>query len=346
MPSPNPPPAADRALRVGFVPLTDAAPLIAAQAHGHFARHHLRVQLSREVGWATVRDKLLLGELDAAQAPAPMLWAAELGLGGAAFRVCTALVLSRNGNAITLSSRLRAQGVTDGASLRIEARRRRGESRLTFGVVYPYSMHNLLLRSWLRMNRLDPDRDVRIAVVPPAQMFRNLAAGTIDGYCAGEPWNSVAVADQTGWCPVWSAAQAPRHLEKVLMVRTKFADELPEKHAALIAALVAAAQWCDQASNRAELAKLLAERDWLNLPAQLVASTLTGRFDCGGGRVERAPDFHIFHREGANEPIPAEAAALQDELVAAGLVPRAAAKAGLPGRLFRSDLYRAALGGH
>ena len=257
-----------RPLRVGFLPLTDAAPLIVAESRGLFTRHGLRVKLSREVGWATIRDKLFHGELDAAHAPAPLLWAAQLGLGGAAFPVCTAFVLNLNGNAITLSAALRAAGVTDAASLRTEALRRRGERRLTFGVVHPYSSHHLLLRAWLQEGRTEQDRDVRIAVVPPAQMFRNLVAGTIDGYCVGEPWNSVAVAAKEGWCPAWSAELSPGHVEKVLMVRESFAEKRAQEHLALVAALAEAAAWCDEPEHRGELASLLAKRAYLDLAGQ------------------------------------------------------------------------------
>ena len=335
--------AATRPLRVGFLPLTDAAPLIVAQSQGFFAGHGLRVKLSREVGWATVRDKLFHGELDAAPVPAPMLWAAQLGLGGTAFPVCTALVLNLNGDAITLSSALRAAGVTDLASLRSEALRRRGERRLTFGVVHPYSSHHLLLRAWLRSGRLEPDRDVRIAVVPPAQMFRNLRAGTIDGYCVGEPWNTMAVAAKAGWCPAWSAALSPGHVEKVLMVRMGFAEKRPREHAALVAALAEAAAWCEEAGHRAELPALLSASSGLNLPAAVIAPALLGRFDTGV-RVESIPDFHIFGGNGANVPSTDRALRLQQDLVAAGLVPRSAASPALAGQLFREDLHHAAVG--
>ena len=187
--------APSRSLRLGFLALTDAAPLVVAQELGLFADHGLRVQLGREVGWATIRDKVAFGELDAAPAPAPMLWATQLGLGGAPMAVCTGLVLNLHGNAITLSERLWTAGVRDAATLRAEALSRRGEKKLTFGIVFPFSHHHLLLRQWLQAARLDPERDVRIAVVPPAQMFRNLAAGTLDGYCVGEPWNTLAVQE-------------------------------------------------------------------------------------------------------------------------------------------------------
>ena len=329
-------------LRVGFIALTDAAPLIVGVEHGYFARRGLKVELRREVGWATIRDKVLYGELDAAHALAPLLWAAQLGLGCGATDVCTGLVLNLHGNAITLSTKLRAAGVIDDATLRAEALRRRGENKLTFGIVFPHSMHHLLLRQWLSAARIDPDRDVRIAIVPPAQMHRNLAAGTLDGYCSGEPWNTLAVQEGTGWCPARSATLAPGHVEKVLMVRHQFAAKQPDEHAALIAATAEAAAWCDEPQNRAPLAELLAAPHYLNVAARVIAPALLGRFVSGAGPAENVPDFHIFSRGEASVPTVARAADLQAELVAAGLVPRGLVDAGLPRRLFREDLYHSA----
>lgn len=334
------------ALRLGFIALTDAAPLVAAQERGLFARRGLRVELQREVGWATIRDKVIYGELEAAHALAPLLWAAQLGLGCGATDVCTGLILNLHGNAITLATRLRDLGVHDAATLREEALRRRGENKLTFGIVFPHSMHHVLLRQWLHDARLDPERDVRIAVVPPAQMFRNLAAGTLDGYCAGEPWNTLAVQQGTGWCPTHSATLAPGHVEKVLMVRAQFATRRPAEHAALITAIAEAAAWCDEPQHRSELAAMLAAPAYLNLPAKVIAPALLGRFAATSGPAESVPDFHIFSRGDASVPSATRAAALQADLVAAGLVPRPLASASLPGRLFREDLYRGAVDRH
>lgn len=336
------PRAASRPLRLGFLALTDAAPLVAAQELGCFARHGLRVQLHREVGWATIRDKVAFGELDAAPAPAPMLWATQLGLGCAPVDVCTGLVLNLHGNAITLSERLWAAGVRDAATLRAEAVKRRGENKLTFGIVFPFSHHHLLLRQWLQSARLDPERDVRIAVVPPAQMFRNLAAGTLDGYCVGEPWNTLAVQERAGWCPAWSAQLSPGHPEKVLMVRARFADEHADEHAALLAALASAAAWCDDPTHRWPLAGMLASPPYLNLSSEVIGPALLGRFDCGHERIESVPDFHVFSRGDAGAPTHERATTLQADLVAAGLVPRTLADPALPRRLFREDLFREA----
>lgn len=329
-------------LEIGFLPLTDAAPLFAAQELGLFARHGVSVNLRREVGWATVRDKLLFGELDAAHALAPMLWAAALGLGGPPGDVLTAFVLNLNGNALTFALALRDAGVTDPASLRTLARGRSGERKLTFGVVYRYSSHHLLLRTWLLNAGLNPDRDVRIVVVPPAQMARNLAAGNLDGFCAGEPWNSLAISRGAGWCPTWSAVFAPGHIEKVLMVRRTFAEQRADVHAGLVAALDEAAAWCDEPHNRRSLAALLALPAYLDQPLELIAPALEGFFDTGLGR-EAVSDFHIFHRGGANIPNLDRARSLQRDLVAAGLIPAEAVTPDLPSRLFREDLYRHAL---
>lgn len=335
--------ASAASLRLGFVALTDAAPFIVAHELNFFAAEGLRVQLSREVGWATVRDKIIFGELDAAPVPAPMLWAVQLGLECAAAPVCTAFVANLHGNAITLSNRLIGEGAVDAAALRSVAQKRRGEGRLTFGVVSPFSSHHLHLCHWLRNAGVDPQRDVRIVVVPPAQMFRNLAAGTLDGYCAGEPWNTLAVQEGEGWCPAWSASLVPGHVEKVLMVRRRFADRRASDHAALVRALSASAAWCDETANRAKLPDLLARSEYLNLPAKVIAPALAGRFDCGRGRIESAPDFHVFSRGDANIPTASRAAQLQAELVAAGLVQRTAATPELPRQLFREDLHRDAI---
>ena len=331
-----------RPLRLGFAALTDAAPLIAAQELGLFRRHGLKVELRREIGWATVRDKVIFGELDAAQAPAPLLWATQLGLSGSQCDVLTALVLNLHGNAITLSSRLHAAGVRDGRTFRAEALRRHGAARLTLGIVHLFSSHHLQLRQWLITAGLDPEKDVCIVVVPPAQMFRHLVAGTLDGYCAGEPWGSVAVQAGQGWCPTWSARLSPGHVEKVLMVRAAFARDYSDEHLSLVAALNTACAWCDEPANRAQLAEWLCEPRYLDVSVDIIRPVLQGQFDTGAGKVETVSDFHIFSRGEANVPSVATATTLQNELGAAGLIPPGLAPADLPTRLFRADLYSSA----
>jgi ABC-type nitrate/sulfonate/bicarbonate transport system substrate-binding protein len=330
-----------RRLRVGFLALTDGAPLIAAQELGLFARHGIHVELRREIGWATIREKIIYGDLDAAQAPAPMLWSMQLGLGCAPCDVLTALVLNAHGNALTLSRAFWDAGVRDAATLHDYVSARRSRQPLTFGVAFQFSSQHLLLLDWLRAARLQPEHDVRIVVVPPAQMFRHLNAHTIDGFCSGEPWNSLAVRDGIGWCPTWSAAQQPGHLEKVLLVTRRFAETRGDDHGRLVRALNEAAMWCDEPQHREPLAEMLSGPAYLNLPAEVIAPTLLGRFDCGHGRIESVPNFHIFHRDDTAVPTLEKAIALQAALVAAELLrPPLPRDTSLARQLFREDLHR------
>jgi ABC-type nitrate/sulfonate/bicarbonate transport system substrate-binding protein len=324
-------------LRIGFLPLTDAAPLIAAVRHGFFERQGLSVVLSREVGWATIREKIIMGELDAAPAPAPMLWAMHLGMGCQACPVLTAFVLSLNGNAITLSRAL-APELLEGKGLGAIARKRSSGQTLTFGVVFRYSSHLLLLRDWLRTQGLEPERDARVVVVPPGQMFRNLQAGTIDGYVSGEPWNTFAVQQGAGWCPSWTASSRVDQIEKVLLVTRAFSEAKPAEHRALIRALALACAWCDSPENREPIAALLSEQSYLHMPSAVILPSLIGRFDAGSGPQD-VPQFHVFSAGNANAPTPEKGMELQTRMVREGLVPRGTA---LAKSLFRNDLYEEA----
>ena len=327
-------------LRLGFVPLNDCAPLLVAHELGLFAKHGLEVELSRELGWATVRDKIIHGELDAAHALAGMPVAAALGLGSIKCECVSGLVLSLHGNAITLSTELWKCGVRDAATLREYIRKMHGEKTLTFGVVFTFSSHNFLLRQWLAGAGINPDRDVRIVVVPPAQMIANLKSGNLDGYCVGEPWNSVAVHRGIGWCAAVSAELAPGHPEKVLMARRKFAEERSGQHLALIASLIEACAFCDRSENRDEVTRILAQPQYLNLPAEMVSHSLSGSFDFGGGRVETIPDFQIFHRNDANDPSQEKVAWVFRSLLQSGLVQdRSALQISTARQIFRQDIF-------
>jgi ABC-type nitrate/sulfonate/bicarbonate transport system substrate-binding protein len=211
-------------------------------------------------------------------------------------------VLNLHGNAITLSDDLWRAGVRDGASLRGEMARLRHKKMLTFGVVSQFSSHNFLLRQWLMSAGINPDRDVRVVVVPPPQMAANLKAGHLDGFCVGEPWNSVAVQSRIGWCVTTSAELAPGHPEKVLMVRRDFAERNAEQHIALAAALLEACEFCDRPENHDRLAATLALREYVDAPATALRRGFSGEFDFGQNRSRVVRNFSVFHQNQANEP--------------------------------------------
>jgi ABC-type nitrate/sulfonate/bicarbonate transport system substrate-binding protein len=328
-------------IRIGFIPLTDASPIIVAHVHGLFTRRGLAVELSREVGWATIRDKIIYRELDAAHAVAPMLVATTLGLGCLATPCLSAYVLNAHGNALTLSTALWKRGVRDAATLRDEIQRTRHERLLVLGVVFACSAQHIILRDWLRSAQIDPDKDVRIVVVPPPQLHRNLAAATIDGYCVGDPWNSLAVREKTGWIAATSAELAPSHPEKAFMVREDFATARPEEHLALISALQEAAVLCDDPGFRPELIRLLSRPEFINLSPRLLAPALIGPLDIGTGREPVSAENYIhFSRAEANVPTPLRAQWMIDGLQRHGVIPRGIVPPpDLARRVFRADLF-------
>lgn len=344
MPSRSPSSAANHLsggrLRLGFIPLTDAAPILVAHTQGLFAKRGLDVELSREVGWATVRDKIIYRELDASHAVAPMAVSNTLGLGCLATPCLTAHVLNAHGNAITLSAALWKRGVRDAATLRDEIRRTRHERLLVLGVVFVHSSQHIILRDWLRGAQIDPDKDVRIVIVPPPQLHRNLAAGTLDGYCVGDPYNSQAVREKTGWIAATSAELAPGHPEKVFLVREDFAAARHEEHLALVAALQEAALLCDDASFRPELVRILSRPEHLNVPARMLAPALIGPLDLGrGGDPVSAENYIRFSVGEASVPAPARAQWIIDAFARHGLLPRGqSTPPDLARRVFRPDL--------
>jgi ABC-type nitrate/sulfonate/bicarbonate transport system substrate-binding protein len=311
---------AGRTLRVGFVPLNDCAPLVMAQELGLFGKYGVEVELSREVGWATIRDKIIYGELDAAHAVAGLVYACNFGLGCIQKDCLTGLVLNLHGNAITLSKSLLAPGVRDAATLKSEIERTRQSRTLTFGVVSQVSSHHFLMRRWLLAGGLDPDKDVRIVVVPPPQMFANLKAGHIDGYCVGEPWNSLAVMSGAGFCVATSEELAPMHPEKILLVQKRFAQTREAEHLALIAALIEACAFCDRPENRERIAETLAEPHYVGAPIEALRMSMMGRFHFTRSRIEKTPNFNVFARLGANTPTPEKAQWVLHALQASGVI--------------------------
>ncbi|MEO1092002.1 MAG: CmpA/NrtA family ABC transporter substrate-binding protein [Pseudomonadota bacterium] len=279
-------------LSLGFVPLTDAAPLIVAKERGFFVQVGLDVELVREQAWSSLRDKLVHGVLDGAQALAPMPLAMSLGLDTPSAAMRAPLVLSRNGNGITLRAdiddalkrgaqrppELQAPGGAPGPGLRplVDARRASSERPLTFAVVFPWSCHRYQLHDWLRAAGLDPVRDVAIVVVPPPRVADALAAGQIDGFCAGEPWNRLAVTSGVGRLATTGLELWPDAMEKVLAFRACWADANDDVVQRLLQALLRAGTWLEPLDHRLEAASMLAAEPYLDQPPSLIAMSLLG----------------------------------------------------------------------
>lgn len=318
IPQKTAPPPARRPVRIGFVPLADCAPLMAADQLGLFEKHGVQVVLQREVGWATIREKILYHELDAAHAPAGLALSLRFGAHGHTCRSLAPFVFNVNGNAITLSRDLHQRGARDAKSLH-QLIRSQPQQLFTFGVVALWSSHHILLREWLRSGGIHPDRDVRIVMLPPPQMPGSLAAGLLDGYCAGEPYNTAAVIQGTGWCPATSETIAPGHPEKVLLTTEDFAEARSAELAAIIRALDEACAFCDDQKNRRQLPGLLAPAFRSREDQALLAQSLIGPFDTGLERRD-ASRFHLFHRDEVNRPSISAARWLVESLLRHGII--------------------------
>ncbi len=289
------------AIRLGYIRLLDAAPLIVAESLGLFRDAGLNVELKREVGWATIRDKLAFGDLDVTQALSPMPFVMQLGIGVAPSKVIAGMVLSCNGNAITLSKQLREEGVDDGDSLRRYIKSGYRPRKLVLGVVSLYSSHHFMLCRWLEAHSINPNEDVIITVLPPEQVLRNLRSGNIDGFCVGEPWNSLAVEEDFGWCPATSEQIASGYPEKVLATTERFYEERPEEYLRMIEVLTHACQLCDAEDQRAVILNILSKSNYLNCTPQILAHAFSSSFPMGAGRVAEGP-FLRFRGDAVNRP--------------------------------------------
>lgn len=327
---------------LGFMALLDAAPLVVARERGFFAAQGLDVVLSRQSSWASLRDKVSAGLLDGGQMLAPMPLALALGLGAPATQVVSAMVLSRNGNGITLARRIAQQLPThpDGDPLATAQAlatviRERGRP-LRLATVYPWSSHQLQLLDWLAYAGLAPGDDIELTAIAPARMLEALREGVVDGCCVGEPWNSLAQHQGLGDLLVSGHEIWQNAPEKVLGMRADWVDAHPDLHQRLLMALVEACRWLDDPANHADLKGLLALPTWLDEAGAELAQITLGPFH---PRIAQ----HFF-RDQANFPWQSQARWLLDRLQHYGLCSELAsglAEATVE-TCIRPDLYRAA----
>ncbi|AKG22987.1 ABC transporter ATP-binding/substrate-binding protein [Calothrix sp. 336/3] len=310
-------------LELGFVPLTACAPLAIAQEKGFFKKHGLdEVSLVRETSWRGIVDGIAGGYLDAAQMPSGMpIWLTLGGYKNKPLPVVTALTMTRNGNAITLAKKFYEEGVHNLADFKNYLLRTR-DKRHIMGVVHPSSMHNLLLRYWLASGGVDPDHDVHIQTIPPAQMVADLRAGSIDGYCVGEPWNVRAAEEGLGFTAATDLEVWLGHPGKVLGVREDWAENYPNTHIALTKALLEACYYCAQPENAEEIRHILARPEYVSAPLEYIQLGEPGSNTCDLEHPMREYAHHQFYGASAiNRPSRSEQTWIMTQLARWGDTP-------------------------
>ncbi|WP_374412459.1 CmpA/NrtA family ABC transporter substrate-binding protein [Novosphingobium colocasiae] len=351
-------------LKLGFIKLTDMAPLAIAKEKGFFQEEGLNVTLEPQANWKVLLDGVAGGTLDGAHMLAGQPIAAAAGIGAKA-KLIAPLSLDLNGNAITVSNKVWTaiaaklpKGPDGKVAHPISAAALKGMP-LKFGMVFPFSPHNYELRYWLAAGGIQPGfylpgdlagttgAQMQISVTPPPQMPSTLEAGTIDGYSVGEPWNQAAVKKKIGVPVITDAEIFPDNPEKVFGMTEDFAKKNPKTVQALLRALIKAQQWLDAegGKNRAEAVKILAKSQYVGADPEVIAASMTGKFTFAPGDAREAPGFNIFFDKFAGYPYYSDAVWFLTQMRRWGQIPTDKTDqwyADTAKAVYKPDLYLAA----
>ncbi|WP_277761359.1 CmpA/NrtA family ABC transporter substrate-binding protein [Pseudomonas sp. A34-9] len=287
-----------RAINLGFMALSDCAPLVVAATQGFAQPYGLTLNLKRQSSWANLRDKLVSGELDAAHSLYGLIYAVHLGIGGVTPADMAVLMgLNQNGQSLNLSHGLQHLGVTSPEALDRHVHQSR--AKLTFAQTFPTGTHAMWLYYWLASQGIHPLRDVDSVVVPPPQMVAHLQAGRIDGFCVGEPWAASAVQQDLGFTLATSQTIWPDHPEKVLGCTREFVEQYPNTARALVMAILEASRFIEQSpENRRSTAQLLSAPEYLDAPVSCIEPRFLGDYADGLGHRWQDPHALRFHGNG------------------------------------------------
>ncbi len=285
-------------VKVGFIPLTDCASIVMASVMGFDKKYGIKIIPSKESSWASVRDKLVNGELDAAHVLYGLIYGVQLGAGGAKKDMAVLMGLNQNGQAITLAKKIADKGAVDGASL---AKLMQTEKReYTFAQTFPTGTHAMWLYYWLASYGINPMKDARAITVPPPQMVANMRVGNMDGFCVGEPWNHRAIVDGVGITAATSQDIWKDHPEKTLGTTLEWVKKHPNTARALVAAILDASKWIDASlSNKTKMAATIADKSYVNTSVDVINQRILGRYQNGLGKTWDDPNHMKFFNDGS-----------------------------------------------
>jgi nitrate/nitrite transport system substrate-binding protein len=336
----NPP---KRLIKLGFIPLTDCAPLVVAKEMGFFTKYGVDVQLSKEASWAVVRDKILNGELDGAHCLFSMPFSVYTGIGGkAGSEMKIAMTLSNNGQAITLSKDFCGiVGYKDLKKVAAAIKEVKAKKEVTFAMTFPGGTHDIWLRNWLAAAGVNA-KSVGIITIPPPQMVANMKVDNMEGFCVGEPWNGVAASQNIGFTHIASQDIWKNHPEKALVVNKAFSETDKEDLKNVMKGIIDACKWLDIMSNRKKAALFLSRPNYVNAPVQVIEARLMGSTDigCDLGVQKYKDDYMLFYNNGAvNTPKISYGIWFMAQYMRFGMLNTAPDYKSISQKLIMSDLY-------
>ena len=284
-------------VKIGFIPLTDCASVVMASVLGIDKKYGVKIVPSKESSWASVRDKLVSGELDFAHALYGLIYGVHLGTSGPKKDMAVLMSLNQNGQGITLSKKLADKGAVDAPSL---AKLMEQEKReYTFAQTFPTGTHAMWLYYWLASVGINPLKDAKVITVPPPQMVANMRVGNMDGYCVGEPWGHRAIADGIGITASTTQDIWPDHPEKVLGTSAEYVKKYPNTARAVTAAILEASKWIDSGlQNKLKMADTIADKAYVNTSVDVINQRILGRYQNGLGKTWDDPHFMKFYADG------------------------------------------------
>lgn len=334
-----------RDIRFGIIALTDCSPLVIAHERGFFRRYGINATISKLASWAAIRDALTNGDIQGTHMLFGMPIASTMGLlGSPRVPMVIPWILNRNGQAITLKQSLRGQVRDNPAALMpmVTAAKNAGNP-MTFAMTFPPGTHAMWMRYYLAAGGINPDTDVRLITVPPAQMIANIRINTMDGYCVGEPWNARAIAENIGFTSITTQEIWPDHPEKVCAFKADYAERNPGVVKDILKALHEASVWLDNMENRPEQARIISQASYVNCPPELILGRMQGNYDYGDGRTRQDPRYMIFSSRNCNYPQKKYVVWWLSQFRRWGMVTGAPDYQGVANQVIRADLYEEAM---
>jgi len=329
-------------MRIGIIALTDCSSIVMAHELGLFKKYGIESTISKEASWAVIRDRLSLGENQATHLLLGIPYAATMGLQGSPVKpMIIPMYLNRNGQAITLTKALLDKGIKTPAQIKPGALDAKAKGNpMTFAMTYPPGTHAMWMRYWLASGGINPDKDVSLITIPPAQMVANMKVGKMDGFCVGEPWNARSIADGIGFTAITTQQLWRDHPEKVLGFTEEFATKNPKTVKATMRAVLEASQWNDKLENRPRMAEVVGQPQYVNAAKEIILGRMLGDYDYGDGRKEKDKYYMTFFDRQTNFPLKSHGVWWLTQFRRWGMVKEAPDYKGLVDRVHRPDIYR------